>query len=143
MTGIVADVLALAFLAGGIFFLLLAALGVLRLPDAFLRMHAATKAGLAGAGLALFGAAAAIGTVEAWVKAALALLFLAATAPIASHLLGRAAYISGAEMWKGTKTNALDGVLGPPGHCSGPEAHGRLPSGEGAPGARAPASDRA
>jgi monovalent cation/proton antiporter MnhG/PhaG subunit len=130
LSGIAATILML----GGIAFLGLACLGVLRLPDAFLRMHAATKAGVAGAGLALLAAAAAIGTGEAWVKALLAFAFLLATAPIASHLLGRAAYISGAPLWRGTAADALRGVLGDPQDRPGGPAFAFA----GAPGGAAP-----
>jgi monovalent cation/proton antiporter MnhG/PhaG subunit len=113
-----ADGLAALLLIAGLVFVVLSALGVLRLPDAYLRMHAATKAGMMGAGLVVLAAAAAIGGPEAWIKAILAVGFLAVTAPIASHLLGRAAYVSGAPLWHGTGRDALadvlDRVSGPP-----------------------------
>lgn len=98
-------------LLGGALLCLTAAVGVLRLPDFFMRMHAATKAGVAGSGLVLLGVAALHGDPATWVKAALAVLFLLITTPVAGHLIGRAGYVSGAPLWRGTHEDALRGVL--------------------------------
>lgn len=99
------------FLLGGSLLCLLAAIGVLRLPDFFMRMHAATKAGVAGCGLVLLGVAAFDGTLSTWIKALLAVLFLLLTTPVAGHLIGRAGYVSGVPLWRGTREDALSGVL--------------------------------
>lgn len=100
-----------ALLLGGALLCLFAALGVLRLPDFFMRMHAATKAGVAGSGLVLLGVAALQGDTATWIKAALAVLFLLLTTPVAGHLIGRAGYLSGVPLWRGTREDALAGVL--------------------------------
>lgn len=96
---------------GGSAICLVAAIGVLRLPDFFMRMHAATKAGVAGAGLVLLGVASLDGSMATWVKAILAVVFLLLTTPVAGHLIGRAGYVSGVPLWRGTSEDALDGVL--------------------------------
>ncbi|MFA7504299.1 MAG: monovalent cation/H(+) antiporter subunit G [Burkholderiaceae bacterium] len=98
-------------LLGGSIVCLFAAIGVLRLPDFFMRMHAATKAGVAGAGLVLLGVAAFDGSTATWIKAMLAVFFLLVTTPVAGHLIGRAGYVSGVPLWRGTSEDALDGVL--------------------------------
>lgn len=98
-------------LLGGSGICLFAAVGVLRLPDFFMRMHAATKAGVAGAGLVLLGVAALEGSTATWIKAVLAVIFLLVTTPVAGHLIGRAGYVSGVELWRGTSEDALEGVL--------------------------------
>ncbi len=82
-------------LLGGAAFVLIAAIGVVRLPDVLCRMHAATKAGAFGAALLLIGAAAHFRSPDAAVKALLAIAFFYVTAPISGHLLGRAAYRRG------------------------------------------------
>lgn len=105
------EILAAFFLLGGAAVALVAAIGVVRLPDAFLRMHAATKAGMVGTGMILLGAGFAFGTPEGWMRVALILVFLLVTTPVASHALGRAAYIGGTPMWAGTVTDQLQGVL--------------------------------
>lgn len=67
---------------------LIAAIGVVRLPDALSRQHAATKAGTFG--LALFAAGVAL-AVPAWAGRMAALItLLLATLPLASHALARA-----------------------------------------------------
>ena len=74
----------------GGFFCLLAAIGIWRFNDFYLRIHAATKASTFGLGFSIMAAAAHLGTVSAWAKAVVALLFLFFTLPVSAHLLGRA-----------------------------------------------------
>lgn len=105
-------------LIAGALVCLLAAAGVLRLPDFFMRMHAATKAGVVGSGLVLLGVALGDGGLATWLKAGAAIAFLLLTTPVAGHLLGRAAYVGGAPLWPGTAQDSLHGVL-PRGHFGG------------------------
>ncbi len=93
----------------GAFFVLAAAVGVLRMPDVYTRMHAATKSGTLGSGLMLVGVAVDAGDSAVVLRALAALMFLVATTPIAAHLLGRAAYISGVPTWQGTAFDVLKG----------------------------------
>lgn len=98
----IADLIVAALLLAGGFFALVAALGVVRLPDVFIRMHASTKAGTLGGGLIL--AAVAVSQWEAGVTTRVVLIvaFLLLTAPIAAHLIGRAAYRIGVPLWHNT-----------------------------------------
>lgn len=86
MIEIVSGLLALI----GALFSFVAALGVLRLPDIFSRMHSATKAGTVGASLILIGAGLHIGDAATWAKIVAAIFFLLLTAPLAAHMIGRA-----------------------------------------------------
>lgn len=86
------DLLIAVLALAGSGFVLVAAIGVARLPDALCRLHAATKAGAFGTGLLLMAALLHFPTLEVAVKAALAVFFFYLTAPISGHLLGRAAY---------------------------------------------------
>ncbi|MFO7558509.1 MAG: monovalent cation/H(+) antiporter subunit G [Desulfobacterales bacterium] len=86
-------VTAILMLAGG-FFCLIAAIGVLRLPDIIIRMHAATKAGALGTGLIFLALAAFYMDFSTSFRAVAAIFFLLFTAPVAAHLIGRAAYCS-------------------------------------------------
>ena len=95
-------------LAGGLF-VLISAIGVLRLPDVWMRLHAATKAGTLGAGLVLLAAALYFGSLAVAVKATVVFLFLLITAPVAGHVLGRAAYVDGAAKWPQTGLDELQG----------------------------------
>lgn len=105
------EILAAILMIGGAGIVALAALGVARLTDPFMRMHAAAKAGAAGAGLLLLGAGLAFGTPAALLTALAAVAFLLLTAPLASHALGRAAYIAGAPLGVASLSDALSGVL--------------------------------
>lgn len=73
----------------GTAFAAIAALGVLRFPDTFSRLHAATKAGAFGGTLLLLAAALFFGSVRATVLALLAIIFFYMTAPIAAHIMAR------------------------------------------------------
>lgn len=86
--------LSVALLAGATF-VFVAALGVVRMPDLYTRMHAATKAGALGSGLLVFAAAAAMGGASVTVRAVATVLFIVLTAPVAAHALGRAVFRSG------------------------------------------------
>jgi multicomponent Na+:H+ antiporter subunit G len=69
---------------------LLAGIGVLRFPDLYARMHAATKATTVGIGLISIAGAIAIDGGAAKILLAAAIIFI--TAPSAAHFIGRAAY---------------------------------------------------
>lgn len=88
-------------LAGG-FFNLVAAVGILRMPDVYTRISATAKAGTLGAGVLLAGAAIAFGQLDVIVRALAVLAFIYLTAPVAAHLIGRAAYRTGVALWEGT-----------------------------------------
>ena len=86
MTEVITDVLAIA----GAVLVLLAGVGVLRFPDLYARMHAATKASTLGIGLIGIAGAISIDGGAAKILLAAALIFV--TAPSAAHFIGRAAY---------------------------------------------------
>lgn len=72
-------------------------LGLLRLPDAYARAHATSKADTLGTLAALGAAAVAFGAVETTAKLVVLLLFLLTTGPTAAHAITRAARIEGYE----------------------------------------------
>lgn len=108
---IVLTVVSLLLQAAGMIFLFAAALGVLRFKDPLQRMHASTKAGTIGAGLVLASVVITIDSVEGIVIGLLTIVFLLLTVPVAGHLLGRAAYLSGADLLGIEGKDALRGVL--------------------------------
>jgi multicomponent Na+:H+ antiporter subunit G len=81
-------------LAGSIFSLL-ATLGLVRFPDVYSRIHAASKAGLVGAGLLLLAVAIASLQIEIVLRTLIGIVFLMLTTPVSAHLLARASYASG------------------------------------------------
>lgn len=104
------QILSFLLLSLGVGFIIAAAIGVLRFPDALQRMHASTKAGTLGAILVLGGAMLALER-DAVPVGALAILFMLLTVPVAAHLLGRAAYVSGTPLRMMVGRNALFRVL--------------------------------
>ena len=78
----------------GVFFMFIASLGVLRLPNFYARLHAPTKAATLGLLSLLTALAIDVPETTTITKAVLAMLFIGATAPLGAHLLGRAAYRS-------------------------------------------------
>ncbi|MFT6945038.1 MAG: multicomponent Na+:H+ antiporter subunit G [Yoonia sp.] len=82
-------IISLFLLLGG-FFALVAAIGVLRLPDVLMRMHASTKAGILGSSLILIGGAIHLHETEITVRVIAIILFLMLTSPIGAHMIGRA-----------------------------------------------------
>jgi multicomponent Na+:H+ antiporter subunit G len=94
--------LVLILLVTGTFFMLVAGIGVVRMPDLYLRMSATTKAATLGAGCILVAAGAHFQTLGVISRVGAIVIFLLITAPIAAHLLGRAAYFDGVPFWDGT-----------------------------------------
>jgi len=90
------------FVLAGTAFGLLAAVGILRMPDVFCRMHASTKAASLGVGCSLIASGLFFGELGVWAKALLTLTFVFITAPVAAHLLGRAAYLLRTPKWEKT-----------------------------------------
>ncbi|MEM8591614.1 MAG: monovalent cation/H(+) antiporter subunit G [Pseudomonadota bacterium] len=76
-----------------------AGIGILRLPDVFIRMHAATKVGTLGSGLIMAAAAVHFGDTAVVVRCILIVFFLLLTAPIGAHMIGRAALSIGIKPW--------------------------------------------
>ena len=101
------DIISAVLLLGGSFFTLAASVGVLRLPDFFLRMHAITKAGTLGVGLIFLAVAVFFGNLAAVTRALATVAFVLVTAPVSSHLIGRAGYLDRVEMWEGTSVDEL------------------------------------
>lgn len=100
----------------GAFFMLVAALGVFRLPDLYMRLHANTKSATFGVLFLLIGAAIHFWNFSITARAVAIIIFLFATAPVAAHIIGRAAYISGAPLWEGTLSDDLKGMYNPKTH---------------------------
>ena len=79
----------------GSMFSLIASIGLIRLQDVYLRMHAASKAGTLGSGLMLFALAVYATELSVFTRAIAGVVFFLLTAPVSAHLLARAAYLKG------------------------------------------------
>jgi multicomponent Na+:H+ antiporter subunit G len=85
------------FIVIGTFFLLVGGIGLIRLPDMFTRMHAATKCTTLGAMCTLVGVALIMGGSVA-IKALLIIIFIVLGNPTSAHAIARAAYRTGTRM---------------------------------------------
>jgi len=94
---------------GGSLFVLLAAIGLLRMPDLFTRMHPSSKAATLGTVLILIGIAFYFENGAIAVRALLICLFLFLTAPVASHIIARAGFLSGVPLAEETAIDELSG----------------------------------
>jgi multicomponent Na+:H+ antiporter subunit G len=92
-----------ALVAGGVFFALVAAIGLLRLPDLYTRAHAASKTETLGVVLTLTAVAITFDAGLSTVKTALLLVFMFLTNPTAAHAIARAAHDEGIEPWRSTE----------------------------------------
>lgn len=101
------DPLAIALVAVGTGFMLLGTIGVLRMPDVYMRLQVASKASSLGAGCLMLGVATHFGDVGIVVRAILVVVFIFLTTPVSAHLIGRAAYITGVPLWEGTGEDQL------------------------------------
>ncbi|MGE0444030.1 MAG: monovalent cation/H(+) antiporter subunit G [Vicinamibacterales bacterium] len=96
------DVLTAVLWMIGAAFALLAAVGVLRMPDVFTRMQASTKASTLGLGCLLIGAALQLGDASSVLKTAAIAAFILLTTPVSAHAIARASYLADVPLWKGT-----------------------------------------
>ena len=83
-------------------FALLAAVGILRMPDVFTRMQASTKASTLGLGCLLIGAALQLGDFGSFIRVASIGAFLLLTTSVAAHVIARASYLADVPLWEGT-----------------------------------------
>lgn len=98
--------------------ILFASIGVLRMPDFYLRLSVTVKASTLGVGLLLICAAIMFpNDISVTTKSLAIIFFLILTAPIAAHMIGKAAYFTGTPLWKGTIVDELKGMYNKETHC--------------------------
>ena len=92
-------VLAAFLICAGIFFLLMGAVGLIRFPDFYTRMHAAGKCDTLGSLLLLVGLATYQGFDFSSAKLLVIAVFIFFTSPTAAHAIARAAYTNRLPLW--------------------------------------------
>lgn len=100
MSGLIREVLVLVLAAGGAVFILVAAIGLIRLPDLYCRAHALGKAMTLGLILLLLALWVELGIARAGLVLPLAILFQLLTIPVGTHLLCRLAKRRGLPQWR-------------------------------------------
>jgi multicomponent Na+:H+ antiporter subunit G len=94
------------FVGVGLFFDVLGCLGLVRLPDVYNRLQAATKCVTMGTCSILFGAFLIVGWTAAGIKLLLCVVFLLLTAPVAAHAISRGAHRAGVKLCEGSVVDA-------------------------------------
>ena len=103
----VRDLLAAALLLAGVVTALLAAVGLVRMPDVFTRMSATSKASTLAKMCVFLALALEFGELGVAARALAAVAFVFLTAPLAAHAVGRAAIALGVPLFPGTKVNEM------------------------------------
>ncbi len=116
------EILSIILLIIGAAFIFLSALGLIRMPDLYLRMSASTKSSTLGVGSILIAAAIHFFELGIASRAIAIVFFVLLTAPVSAHLIGRAAYFNGVPLWEKSRYNELKGRYNLKAHTlDGPE----------------------
>lgn len=105
------EAISVILLALGVFFTFSGAVGIVRFPDAYNRIHAATKTSTLGLVSILLAGVVGLGLEPVTIKALVIILFVALTFPVSGHLLARAAYRTGVVLSDRTLHDEYERVL--------------------------------
>ncbi len=103
------DIVLMILATLGTLLILIAAIGLVRMPDLYLRISVTTKAATLGVGLLLLCTGLYFSEVSITTRAIAIVFFLLLTAPIGAHLIGRSSYFTGVPLWKKTTIDELKG----------------------------------
>ena len=106
---ILINTLVIFFIAVGVLFIVVTAIGLFRLPDLYTRTHAASKSATLGVMSLLIGVFLHFWLIEGHFnpRILLGILFIFITSPVGGHILTRSSYIAGVKPWQGTKHDDL------------------------------------
>jgi len=104
------DALIAALLTTGTLFAVIAAVGIVRMPDFYMRISATTKASTLGVTFILGATALFFNDTAVSGKIIAIIAFIILTTPVAAHMIGRAAHHSGVPLWKGSIRDDLAAV---------------------------------
>jgi multicomponent Na+:H+ antiporter subunit G len=96
------SLIGMIFITLGLAFDIFGCLGLVRLPDVYNRLQAATKCVTLGTCSILFGTFLIVGPTAAGLKSLLCIIFLILTAPVAAHVISKGAHRSGVKLWEGS-----------------------------------------
>ncbi|QCR21987.1 monovalent cation/H(+) antiporter subunit G [Pontibacter sp. SGAir0037] len=105
------EIISSAFILAGVFFMLVAAIGLLRLPDFYTRMSAITKGATLGMGFIVVGIGVYFNDTEIMLKILGILFFTLITSPVAAHAITRSAIHKKVTLWKKTNIEEFETYL--------------------------------
>ena len=101
------EILSMILMIIGAILMFLAALGILRFPDLYMRISAATKASTLGVGCCLIALAVHFNELGVISRSLATIAFVAISSPVAAHLISRSAYFTGTPLWKDSITDEM------------------------------------
>src|SRR5690606_19674879 len=107
------DILIMVLSTLGAIFILIASLGIYRMPDFYTRLSVTVKAATVGVGFILAAAAIRFSDFSVTTKVLAIIFFLFITSPVAAFLIARTAYMSGVKMWNKSVRDELKDVIEP------------------------------
>jgi len=102
------ELIAMIVIGLGLAFDLFGAIGLVRLPDVYNRVQAATKCVTLGTCMILVGACIWSGFDSLGTKGIICAVFILLTSPVGAHAIARGAYRSGVKLWKGSVEDKLE-----------------------------------
>ncbi len=107
------DIIVMILSTIGALHILVAAIGLVRMPDFYTRLSVTVKAATMGAGLLLVAVALNFTEFSTTTKALAVIFFLFVTAPVSGHMICRSAYFSGVKLWDKSVLDDLEGKFNP------------------------------
>ena len=104
-----AEILSAVVLSCGTLLMLVASFGIVRMPDTYLRLSVASKASTLGLVLLVIAVPLSVNDLGTMSRVVAVVLFVFLTAPVAAHMIGRAAYVAGVPLWNETIHDDLHG----------------------------------
>lgn len=113
MTEMLINSLIILFITVGVFFILVTAIGLIRLPDVYSRAHAASKSATLGVMSILIGVFLHFWLIEGNFnpRIILGIVFLFITGPVGGHMMAKAAYFSGVPLAKETVRDDMEPLV--------------------------------
>ncbi|MFC4355075.1 monovalent cation/H(+) antiporter subunit G [Chryseomicrobium palamuruense] len=113
MTEMLINSLIILFITVGVFFILITAIGLIRLPDVYSRAHAASKSATLGVMSILVGVFLHFWLIEGNFnpRIILGIFFLFITGPVGGHMMAKAAYFSGVPLAKETVRDDMEPLV--------------------------------
>ena len=96
------NVIGYILIAVGVLFNIFGCVGLVRFPDVYNRLQAATKCVTLGTVLLLIGVALVAGVGPTAAKSVICAVFVLITSPTAAHAIAKGAYASGVKLWEQT-----------------------------------------
>lgn len=99
------DIIGYILIIVGVLFDIFGCIGLVRFPDVYNRLQAATKCATLGTIMLLVGVAVVSGITPTAAKAVICAIFILITSPTAAHAIAKGAYASGVQLWENSVTD--------------------------------------